>query len=266
MACPVGWDTMVGNGLPVPEVPTRKETVPMRKLLLTLALIGLLAIPSAAQFFPGGRGMTGDMILLTKSVQDELKLSDDQKKDLADIQKTQMDAFAEARPLFKEDREKAMDILKKAADATGKSLKKFKEGLTAKQSDRLAQIEIQLLTKNKNPEVFTSKAVTSALKLTPKQSELIKETLSDLAKDAKELQDEAKDDFKKGFEVAKKIATMRGEAYAKITKELTSAQKAALEKAQGEKFDMKMDNPFGKDFGKDKKGKKDAAKKPKEDS
>ena len=57
----------------------------MRKCVLTLALVGLLALPVYAQFGFGGRGGTG-MLLTNKSVQEELKLTDAQKSDVKKIQ------------------------------------------------------------------------------------------------------------------------------------------------------------------------------------
>ncbi len=240
----------------------------MRKALMTLALIGLLAIPVLAQFGPFGGGLTGDQLLTNKGVQDELKLSDDVKKELAEIQKKQGEARAEMFKLFREDeKEKAAEVMKKSNEESAKALKKIREGLSAKQAARLDQIEIQMATagKQKNPDVFKMKAVADALKFTDKQKDLVKETLENLAKDTKEVNDDYKE--KKGkerFGAFTKINELRGEAYDKIDKELTEDQKAALEKAKGEKFELKFE--FPKDgFFKDKKGKKDAKKEDKKD-
>jgi hypothetical protein len=238
----------------------------MRKFLSTLALMGLLAIPVLAQFPGFGRGLTGDQLLTIKGVQDELKLSDEQKKELAEAQKTTQEAFRKSFELRMEgENEKAAEVVKKASDEAAKTYKKIREGFSEKQAERFAQIELQMVMtgKQKNPDVFKMKIVADAAKFTEKQQELIKETIENLGKDIKEVEDDYKE--KKGkekFGSFRKINELRGEAYDKIAKELTDEQKEAIEKAKGEKFELKFDFPkdgFFKDKGKKDKKKKDDA-------
>ena len=187
----------------------------MRKVFLTMALVGLLVIPVLAQFrggFGGGQ-LTGDALLMNKSVQEELKLTDDQKKIVSEVAK------------------------------------------------RFAQISIQVATKNNDANIFKNDDVVKALKLTDKQKASVKETLSDLEKDAKEVMDDAKDDFRtKGKAAFTKVAGLRKEAYEKITKALTDDQSKAFKELAGDKFELKMEkggfNKGGKG-GKNKKDKKD---------
>jgi Spy/CpxP family protein refolding chaperone len=234
----------------------------MRKLLLTFALVIGLVLPAVAQFGPGmGRGMmSGDMLLTNKSVQKELKFTEEQTKQVEEIMASQREAMKEAFPLFREDREKATEIMKKAQTEMTNGLKKVREGLTSEQKKRLSQIQLQQALKTKDLNIFQDEAIAKALSLTTKQKDTIKETIDNIAKDIKELQDDAKGDFRKMREMFKKIGELNTEGWESVMKTMTEDQKKALEEAKGEAFELKMDFPgFGKDkggFGKDKgKGK-----------
>lgn len=218
----------------------------MRKTWMTLVLVGLLVLPLLAQRGGGRRGQGNDNLLTNKSVQVELKLDEKQKKELAAIAKKRGETFAKMKELGKEgDLDKAMELGKKSAEETSKALAKVRESLTSTQSKRLTQIEIQQATKNKSPRIFTNKEIEKILGLTDKQKESIKEALSDLEKDSKELIDDAGMDFKKKFAAFKKAQTMGQEVYTKLTKGFTKEQAKTWETAGGEKFDLKVENPFG---------------------
>jgi hypothetical protein len=231
----------------------------MRKVMLTVALVALVVLPAVAQFRPGGFGgfgqQTGDTLLTNKSVQKELKFTEEQTKEVGEISAKQFEAFKEAGPLFKDDFEKAQEIIKKAGDVASASLKKFKEKLTSEQTKRFDQIQVQLMVKNKNLDVFKNESVVKALSLSDKIRAEVKEATETIAKDAKELYDDAGKDRRKQFEAGKKVTELRGEAYAKIEKMLSEEQTKTLKDLQGESFEYKSD--FGKGgFGKD-KGKKE---------
>jgi coenzyme F420-reducing hydrogenase alpha subunit len=241
----------------------------MRKTLLTMALAGLLVLPVLAQR-PGfgGRGVPGgDSLLLNKSVQTELKLDDKQLKTAGEIAKKRQEGFAKVMEAFQDgDREKGMELGKKNREATAKALKDFQKTLTSTQAKRFQEIEVQLATKYNQPNIFKNESVQKALKLSDKQKDTVKETLSDFEKDQKELFDDAKGDRKKFREIGKKMESLRKDAYAKITKSFTSDQTKAWKDAGGEAFELKIERPnFLKDKGPRKdKGKKDS-KKPKDD-
>jgi len=226
----------------------------MRKLLMTLALVGLLSVPLLAQFRPGGFGrgpQGGDMLLMNKSVQTELKLDDKQKKALGEITKKQADLRGKIREAFEDgDREKAMEILKKAGEETNKAVKEFNKSLTSTQAKRFQEIQVQVATKNNSLEIFKNEDVAKALKLTDKQKEKIKESLTDLQKDVKELFEDAKGDREKFGAAMKKVGGLRKDAFEKITKDLTSDQQKIWKTLGGEKFELKMEGGFGRDKGK----------------
>jgi Spy/CpxP family protein refolding chaperone len=239
----------------------------MRKTWLTLALVGMIALPVLAQRFGGfgmfGGGQGGDNLLTNKSVQKELKLDDKQAKAIEEIQKKFTDSFREAFEAGKDgDKEKAQEIIQKAGEARTKALKSFKDSLTSEQQKRFQEIEVQISTKQTDPNLFKHSGVQKALKLTSKQQETVKETLSDLEKDTKEVMSELKGGGKgKGKGIFQKLGTMRKEAYEKITKSLTDDQQKSLKELAGKEFEFVPDNPFGKGKGKFGKGGKDKKKK-----
>jgi hypothetical protein len=224
----------------------------MRKVLLTVALLGLLAVPVCAQFgFGFGGGMDATQLLGQKSVQEELKLTDEQKKMIKEADDARTKAFAKAR----EDMDR--EGFRTAFEEHTKAMKKVVEKLDAKQAKRLFQIEVQIATKGNSPRIFANADVQKALKLTPKQKELAKETLSELEKDAKEVMEDAKGDFQKFGAAMKKIQGLGKDAFEKVTKSLDADQKKTWEALGGDKFEGEIVNPFGKGKGKKDKKKDD---------
>jgi hypothetical protein len=139
--------------------------------------------------------------------------------------------------------------------ARTKELKKFKESLTSVQHKRFQEIEVQVATRITDPNLFKHSGVVKALKLTSKQQETVKEALSDLEKDAKEVMEDAKGDFSKFKGAFKKVQTLRKDTFEKITKGLTEEQQKTLKDLSGEKFDYVPDK-FGGKGGKGGKNKK----------
>jgi len=211
----------------------------MRKTWMTLVLVGLLVLPLLAQRGGGGRFGQGMDLLMNKNVQKELKLDEKQKKELAALAEKQRETFAKMKELTKEGEfEKATELLTKSSEETTKALTKVRATLTSTQLKRLTQLEIQRATKGKNPLIFTNKDVEKILSLSDKQKEAAKEALSDLAKDRKELFEDAGTDIKKKFAAYKKAQTMAQEVYTKFTKGFSKEQTKTWETAGGEKFDF----------------------------
>jgi len=229
----------------------------MRKTLFALGLVALLVGRVSAQ--GGGFGPPDATQLLgIKTVQDELKLTDDQKKALKEAN----DAFQEA---FKKARED-MDFsgLGKAREDQVKAIKKVVEKLDDKQAKRMAELEFQAVTAKSNrfksPNIFANEHIQKALKLTSDQKKTVKETIADLEKDFKELDEDAKDDFQKRIQNFQKKNKMNNEAYEKVFKSLDDDQKKDFDKAGGEKFEFpKFEFPKkdSKDKTKDKEKKDD---------
>jgi hypothetical protein len=234
----------------------------MRKTLLTLTLVTLLALPVLAQRQPrggfGGGMQGGDMLLMNKSVQEELKFTDAQKKIAADVAKATTELREKMMEAFKDkDKEKATELRTKITDETAKGAKKIKESLNSVQAKRFEQIEVQVATKSTDPKIFNRDFVKAALKLTDKQKETVKEEVSNFEKDAKEVMDDIKGDFRKMRDAMTKVGGMRKEAYEKITKSLSEDQVKTYKTLGGDAFELKMERGgFGKDKGKGKRGDK----------
>ncbi len=232
----------------------------MRKTWLTLTLVAMIALPVLAQrggFGFGGNMFAGDGLLMFPDVQKELKLTDEQKKELGTITKSAQEYRTKSRDARQDgDQEKAKEYGDKANDLQAKGLKKLKESLTSEQTKRLHEIEVNVARQFNSPNIFKNTAVVKALKLTPKQEVTVKETLSDLAKDTKEVQDEAKGakgDKGAFFKTMQKVQSLNKEAYEKITKSLNDDQQKTLKELGGKEFKLE----FGKGgFGKGKKNKK----------
>ena len=217
----------------------------MRKILLTVAMATLVCLPVMAQF--RGMGMGGDMsatLLTIEGVQKELKLTDAQKKDIAKAGKDRTEAFAKAR----EDMD--MEGFQKAQEGYTKAIADVKKGLKTDQKKRLLGIEVQVAEKNKTAAIFKNAEVVKALDLTEKQTDSIKELMSENEKDAKELFEEAKGDrskFKGAFE---KIQKMGSKSYTKISESLSEKQLETWKELKGEKFEVTFPkggfNPKGK--------------------
>ena len=113
------------------------------KAALGVAVVALAASVSLAQPPGGGRGMgmDGPMLLLNKSVQDELKLTDDQKADLKKVadklDESRKKVMADAGGDFSKIREAMAPLMEEAT----KSLAKPVENLKPEQSKRFKQIQ-----------------------------------------------------------------------------------------------------------------------------
>lgn len=222
----------------------------MRKTL-AVAAVALMAGPLLAQF--GGFGaMDGKALLVMPTVQDELKLSEAQKKELAEateaLSKGIRAAFAD----------QDFGAITKLRDDHGKVVAKVMDKLDDKQKQRLAELEFQAGTKGqfKNPRVFGYAGIQKALELKDKQKETIKAQLGELEKDFKEIDDESKGDPLKQFQSMRKKNEMNAQTYEKILEALDEAQKKSFDKVGGKSFDLPTFK-FGKDKGKKEEKKKE---------
>lgn len=228
----------------------------MRKLTLTLVLVGLLAMPVMAQFgMFGGVQQSGDTLLQNKSVQKELGLTEKQTEALAKIQR---DAGAKIKEVIQDnqgDFEKIREGMQEVNKGTLKELKKFKEGLTKEQQKRFGELEYQVAEKTSDLTFLGREDIQKALKFTDKQKKLVKSTNEELEKDTKELMDDAKENM--NFrEVFQKLPKLRKTAYEKVSKSLDDDQKKTWKTNSGKAFEYKQDfGGFGKGgkFGKKKK-------------
>jgi Spy/CpxP family protein refolding chaperone len=208
---------------------TMKRLVP---LALALAVVAFAATAAQAQGGRPGFG-GGTLFLLTqKSVQEELKMSEDQVKKVTELEAKQREAFQGLRDLSREERQKKFqEMAKENEKAIGEILKED-------QLKRVKQISLQQqgLRALGNPEVA------GALKLSDEQKDKVKAIQDEAGKEMRAL-------FGAGLdrdEARKKMEEIRKATEEKLTGVLTDEQKTKWKELQGEPFKGEIRRPqFG---------------------
>jgi len=181
----------------------------------------------------GGGGGGLHTLVGNKSVQDELKMTEDQKTKVADIVKTTTATVTDkTKDLTGDDRRtKLPAIMKEVNEATEKSLGGI---LKEDQTKRLKQIQLQ----QSGYRAFTQEGTQKTLKFTDEQTKEVK-TMAEEA--TKKMMDETKDlqrNDPKRREISTKISK---ETMEKITEKLTADQKKAWKEMTGEPFEIKFE-------------------------
>lgn len=213
---------------------------------LAVLMVGLLvAVPALAQRQPGGgfgrQQLSLSALLQNKSVQEELKLTEDQVSKLKTVSDGIRDKFKEEMDKAKEGKDfKAFgEIFKKINDATTEAVtKEAGTLLKPEQLQRIKQIEVQV----QGVSALTKEDVQKELKLSEDQVGKIKGLLEDMNKDIQDAGKEAGKDFKKRQEATTKIRTATQE---KITEILSETQQKSWKDMTGEKFELKFGRPGG---------------------
>lgn len=198
---------------------------------LAVFVVALIAVaPVLAQ--PGGPGGPGggrfqldlSSLLQNKSVQEELKLTEEQTakvKDLVD------------------------GIRKKVQEATSKIAAETIKGgnvLTAAQVKRLMQIEVQQLGVN----ALARESIQKELGLSDGQVTKIKGEMEGMTKSLADLRKDVGKDFKNFKKMQEEGAKIRTATEEKLSEILTDTQKTKFLEMIGEKFELKMGRPgFG---------------------
>jgi hypothetical protein len=212
------------------------RVLPAVALLLVVGpLVGQQRQRQPGGFGGFGGGLTG--LLTNKGVQEELKISDEQKSKLKsaveDIGGKYKDDLAAARK--DKDREKSEKLLK----AMGADVAKAAEGtLKPEQMKRLRQIEIWAALQNGNLQMLTQERVNDKIKLTEKQKDAIKEASDKLGAERREIFQNAGGNFE---EARKKVEEKTKAAVDKFMDTLSADQKSALKELAGEKFEVKFE-------------------------
>lgn len=214
----------------------------MRELLsktVALALAVALVTPVVAQQRGGPRGGRGGiandtMFLLNKSVQDELKLSDEQKSELKKIQDKRDEAFQKARAAG--DRDKSQEIMRTAFKEVQDEANKVKDSLKDEQKKRLRQVQLQTM----GMYAFVNLEVQKKLNLSDKQKEEIKSLTEKIQQQERELFEGI--DFsnqEKRDAAMKKMRDLQKEARDKAVNILTDEQKKSWKEMTGAPFELK---------------------------
>jgi Spy/CpxP family protein refolding chaperone len=190
----------------------------------TLVVIGLVAVPASAQRGGAGllRQMPSIMLLGQKSVQEELKLSEDQAKKANEGTRKMFGEFAGLRGLDPEERQKKLKELNQESD------KAVADILKPEQATRFQQIRLQQL----GIMAFTQDPVAKELKFTAGQKDKIKAVQEETRKEITELRQAGAglpELMKKGLEINQKAAE-------KVVAQMTPEQKTKWKEMTGAPF------------------------------
>lgn len=208
-------------------------------IVLVLVVAPLVAQQQRGRGFGGGGGGVG-ALLTNKSVQEELKVTDDQKEKLVSALKEVREKFGkDLQEAFKDkNREKSQEIAKAMSAETNKLVEKT---LKPDQVKRLNQIEVQVGLLQGRLDVLKQDRVQKEMQFNDKQRDMINSTVETLAQERQEL---LKGAGQGGFQEAqKKIAEKAKPSVEKIVESLSSEQKRAWKELTGEKFNY-VAEPF----------------------
>jgi Spy/CpxP family protein refolding chaperone len=221
--------------------------------LMAVAAVGLSTAQDTPRQRPGGGfggpgGGGGGIMSVAgnKAVQEEVKITDEQKEKLTEagkkIRETMMAKMKDVpRDQF---REKMASI---QADVNKEAETALAEVLKPEQVTRIKQISVQSL----GLRAFTNEAVVTALKLTDDQKAQIKEIADEAQKDSRDLFEAAgikpgeRPDADKMEALRKKTEIVRKDAFEKAAKALTAEQKETWKTLTGEPFDTSKLTPAG---------------------
>jgi len=221
------------------------------KLCVRLALVACILSAIGSQGFAqqreggrrGGQGFGGgNSLLLVKSVQDDLRLTDDQIARATKVIEEQRGSFRDLQNLSQEER---IAKLRERGEATQKALGEI---LTADQQKRLKQIGLQM----RGTEALGDEETATALNLSADQKDKIR-TIRDEARAAMRAQFENRGQGGDREEQRKKFEEQRTATQQKLTAVLTAEQQATWKSLQGEPFKGELPR-FGGGFGGQRRG------------
>lgn len=205
--------------------------------LLAAVVLALAAAPAWAQPPEGGRGgrgrglmgmmrgglMPASALLNQKPVQEELRLSDEQKKEVAAFGEKMREAWQDAMDAAPEERMRKMMEMRADGD------KAVSRILRPEQAKRLHQIALQAA----GARALADPKVASELSLDDSQKDKIREAGEEQMKKMEELRGESGGDRDKRRE---KMADLRRETDERIREVLTPGQRARWKDMLGEPF------------------------------
>lgn len=211
---------------------------------VSLAALALLAVPALAQPHSSGTGQAALALLTNRSVQEELRISEDQKKKIdaasRKLNDMRQEKMKEAGITLKNILQKRaeMDRITKALNAEADRI--LSSVLDDKQTARFKQIRLQ----QRGLRAFTTEEVETALKLSDDQKKKIKDTIEGLNKEFEEARKEAGMDLAKLTELFARHREKSKEALGKVAATLTMEQKKTWKEMSGEPFEIKFERPM----------------------
>ncbi len=195
---------------------------------LALSVVVLVSQQAWAQRPGGGRGGFGDfgrsklMLLSQTSVQEELKLADDQLKKVTDLGEKQRASFGELQGLSREERQAKFEEMRKASDTA------VAEVLKEDQLKRLNQISLQL----RGARAFADPEIAEKLALTADQKSQLQAIEDAAMEEMRKLGEEGADreEMREKFEELRKSGNEKAQAM------LSSEQQAKWKELTGAPF------------------------------
>jgi len=197
---------------------------------IVLAAVGTAQAQRPMQ--PGGGGQNLKSLLITsKPLQEELKVSDElvaKLKEFAEKQSEAMKGFSQ----FGGDEEEQIARMEVQLKLMKERVAFMKATLSAEQLKRIGQIEKQQM----GAGAFSNAKIAKELAITEEQTEKIKTINTDMQKEMREMFTGGFDPEKQA-EMQKKLASLRSETSEKIEKVLTDDQRKKWKDMTGEAFD-----------------------------
>lgn len=223
----------------------------LKKIILTLAIVGIVGSAFAqggggqrrgGMFGMMGRGGGSPVMLLQREdVQGELKLTDEQKTKLSELQTKMMEKMREmftggggGRP----DPDKMREVMTKASEEAQKEVDTV---LNADQKKRLKELAVQRAGNSAvlNPETAKEVGITEEQKAKIKALEDMQQQANQALMEKMRNQELDRDQFREKMETNTKAFDTE------LAKILTDAQKAKLKEMSGKPFTFAADRPRG---------------------
>ncbi len=221
------------------------------KLFLFAALVATTSAALAQQrerLGPRGLGgsPSGAMLLGQKSVQEDLKLSEEQVKQVEEFTAKQREGASGLRDASREERMKRFTESREAGQKAVDTI------LNEEQRTRLKQISLQLA----GPAALASPEVAEKLALTDEQKKSIEEVQSASREEMRSLMQGADGDRAEAF---RKMQAVRQATEEKLKGLLTDEQKTKWGVLTGKKFEGQLEGPGGRGPGRGRRGAGDAS-------
>ncbi len=210
----------------------------MKRYIPIAAFALFVLVTSDAMAQPGGgrgrgpRGGFGEAMLLQQaSVQNELKLSDEQIQKVTELAEKQREAFAGLGDLDPEERRE------KFAEAQTSQREELAKILSAEQGQRLKQIAWQ----QSGPQALANPEVATALELSDEQKQAVETAQTDMREQMRELFAGGPDGDREA--AREKMAELQKAASEKLDKVLTPEQQTKFKELLGTPFTGEIQRP-----------------------
>ena len=204
--------------------------------VLTLSLVAVVATSSLAQQRGGGRGgfgMGGPAILGIPAVQDELKLTDEQRGKVESLMTSLREEMTGLRDKLSDvaPEERFARMRELMEEANAKVSKDVAAMLDSDQMKRFEQLELQV----RGLDAFADAKVQEALKVAEEQKTKIGALMTEMAEKRQSIMQDAQGDFQGAMA---KFRELQDSTREKVMALMSDDQKAKYKEMTGEPFEM----------------------------